>query len=289
MKKFVFLSLLITAFLALFAVSNAQEDVLRPKGKKSSTIKNADESRPRHTKVTLGFEPGLNINFFSQDVSWVHNLSNSPLSNTAWDGTKSGTGLSPFLAFLVDFPLSDSWGLQVKLTTDYKSFSNDKTGTLTDGNPLDAAYLQVFNGEYSYNANLLSENVSLLLRYNFTSRWFGLFGVCAMFPLSDIDYHWTQKHTEGNITYTDWNDIDVKWTQKTRVGLEAGVGVKIPLSNKIWLVPQARLQIVPTPVIDDHVGYVINSNDLILYTVSYSNIVVHSIQLGLGFWFDLGN
>jgi hypothetical protein len=75
----------------------------------------------------------------------------------------------------------------------------------------------------------------------------------------------------------------------SRVGLEAGIGYKIPISSNIYLVPQLRYQLMLTKVEMDTYFYVYPltdpTNQLIFERTE--NKVIHSLQLALALWFDI--
>ena len=113
--KLLFRFLLIILITAISVDSaTSQEDVLRPKGKPGGY-----EFLKDRNPIILGVEGGLNLNFFSQKAVWEPNY-----PNTAWNAVKSGFGISPFMSFLVDFPLNSNLGIQLKATADFKYFEN---------------------------------------------------------------------------------------------------------------------------------------------------------------------
>src|SRR3989339_76665 len=287
--------------LSAFALSVgfAQEDVLRPHGKKGTT-EGEDWSYKRNPFI-IGVESGLNINLFSQTMVWDPNFPHG----TVWNGLSSASGLSPHFGVLVDVPINKTYSVQLRVAYDMKSY-----GTTTNGTDYD---FNGFSHEMNLGVDVSSAYITLtpLLRINATDKLFFTIGPTFHFLAGDIETTWSPNSSDGTqlndfpfwfrnnwfqtgqVTGTAVEkeiDVDqngnVSLVQKTtRVGLEGGVGYKIPLSKSIFLVPQGRFQLMLTPVTEDTHWRDINNMSSIVETSSQQ--ILNTIQLALALWFEI--
>ncbi|MBI5324017.1 MAG: outer membrane beta-barrel protein [Ignavibacteriae bacterium] len=288
----------------VFSFGFAQEDVLRPHGKKV-TATNEDWSYKRNP-IIIGVEGGLNINFFSQAMVWDPTFPHG----TIWNGLTSASGISPHFGVLVDVPINKTFNVQLRASYDMKNF-----GTSTSGTDYDF-FSQVHDMNLKVDVAAAYITLTPLLRINATDKLFFTVGPTFHFLAGDIETTWSPTSLDGtqlndfpfwNRIYANgqpWfqngqvtgsakeNEIDldqngnVRLVQKSmRVGVEGGVGYKIPLSKSIFLVPQGRFQLMFTPVTDDTHWRDINNLNSVVETSSKK--MLNSLQLALALWFEI--
>ncbi|TAL69502.1 MAG: hypothetical protein EPN82_06620 [Bacteroidetes bacterium] len=283
-------------FLTVFVFSNAyaQEDVLRPHGKKATT-EEADWSYKRNP-IIIGVEAGLNINLFNQEIIW--NVPDGYPHGTMWDGLKSASGISPHFGVMVDIPINKTFDFQLRAAYDIKNY-----GVNVDGTDIDK-----YGSEWPMNlkVDVASSYITLtpLLRINATDKLFFTVGPTFHFLAGDIETTWNPTSTNGITQLNDYpfwnNQFPVGATtgtivenespiqKSTRIGIEGGIGYIIPLSKSIFLVPQGRFQYMLTPVTSDIVVpfYDVQSGNIIGNETS-ANRMLHSLQLALALWFEI--
>mgnify|MGYP000324055353 CR=1 FL=1 len=140
-------------------------------------------------------EFGVNIGFNSSTVTY----SNSYLQADSGIGFNTG--------FAADYYFSDEWSIKGKLIYDQKGWDN---GTFANGNE-----------QYITNYNLNYLTVPVMANWHFGGKrnWYLNFGPYAGFLLS-------AEETAGGINVKEaFNANDF--------GLALGIGVKIPVSNKL--------------------------------------------------------
>ncbi|MFP4527540.1 MAG: outer membrane beta-barrel protein [Candidatus Kapaibacterium sp.] len=269
----------------IFTISqlSAQEDVLRPEGKPGGYDYEYAYAQPG---ITFGGEVGLNYNMFSSDMSWSPPLANSPLQ-----AYSEGWGLSPYFAVLIDVPISPKYGFQFKIAGDSKYFSNSHVGV---ADCYDEFTQEVYDMdeelEYSISGSYLG--ASLLFRANFTPQFFLLAGPVLQIPIGDFTQDVTIRVLNSDCVLDNGEQTDIINAPvdelNTRVGLEAGIGYKIPIARQVWMVPQLRLQYMFTTFTPDEMSvditrsYSIGPVDMLL-----ANQMLHSLHLSVGFWFDI--
>ncbi|MCX6153230.1 MAG: outer membrane beta-barrel protein [Candidatus Kapabacteria bacterium] len=285
MKTFKYLVLSL-AFLVAINAAFSQEDVLRPHGKpKKNIIDEAQESTP--FPFIIGLEGGLNYNMFSQTLTW-----GSPVPKSIYNAYANGSGLSPFFSIIADFNLNKQIGLQLKLSYDNKKFKNDYTGiadAYTElGERADATVKREFENTGSYLG------LSAQLRYNLTDQLFIIAGPLVQIPIGNFDQTETESILSPGFYYNQPGKptiISVNSTLsnvKTRIGFELGIGYKVNITKTIFLVPQARFQIMPTKLTDDELGGIDNSRILFgTPTLTATDKTLNSFQFAVALWFQL--
>ncbi len=295
-----------TAFILIFLVSltfvYSQEDVLRPKGKPGGYDYTFDRN-----PFIIGFEGGLNYNMYNQTLAWDDNyyeILGVPNHPTVFDGLESANGLSPHFGVLLDVPINNTIGLQARLSYDMKNY-----GTTSNG--FDWAY---FN-DFGYLEELMNLEVDAtsayltftpLLRINANENLFFTIGPTFHFLMGDVETTWRPTVVDRTATldqFIFWDRVgaagqytaDFKTSSadvneqafSTRVGVEAGVGYKIPVSNGIYLVPQGRFQYMFTKQMEDTYWYTLNDifEEVVFQTTT--DKMLHSLQFALAIWFEL--
>lgn len=279
------LTLLASIFLLLSNPAAAQEDVLRPR--RASTL---------FKPVTIGLEGGLNFNLFSQTITQTPVIPESFLN-----ALKSGSGISPYVGIVIDLPLSSSLALQVRGTYDSKTFGNKQSAKFDCPGVVSGVEVIDVDVEYTVTANY--GGLGLDLRVDATPNLFFTVGPVAHFLLSDPTVKLTETITTPGST-CQWRDAagqptagkvftvsstDSTYTA-TRIGLEAGVGYKIPLTPSISLVPQLRFQYMLTKLVpDDSTTQIETTRQQTVGTSTYTitDAMLHSLQLGVAVWFRL--
>lgn len=285
--------------LSAFALSVgfAQEDVLRPHGKKG-TSENQDWSYKRNPFI-IGIEAGLNFNLFSQTMVWDPNFPHGDV----WNGLKSADGISPHFGVLVDVPINKSFSAQLRVSYDMKNY-----GVSTNGSDYD---IYGFGHDMNVSVDVKSAYITLtpLLRINATDQLFFTVGPTFHFLAGDMETTWTPNSLDGTQLYDFpfWQrffqpgistgtvtEKEAAYDQQgnphliqksTRVGIEGGIGYKIPLSKTIYLVPQGRFQLMLTPVTED--TYWIDFANPNTVVETSSKRTVNSLQFALALWFEI--
>jgi hypothetical protein len=282
------IALLIICFLSA-TTTLAQEDVLRPHGKKRTSESEEDWTSKRNP-IIIGVEAGLNINLFSQNMVWDPNFPHG----TIWNGLSSANGLSPHFGVLVDVPINKTFAVQLRASYDMKDYGVSTNGTDYDVNG--------FEHDLNLKVDVKSSYVTLtpLLRINATENLFFTVGPTFHFLAGDIETTWSPNALDNSDLgfYPFWGgmgfsgvssgSITVAETQiqkSSRIGIEGGVGYKIPLSKSIYLVPQGRFQLMFTPVTSD--TYWVDFQNINSVVETSSNRTVNTIQLALALWFEL--
>jgi hypothetical protein len=235
--------LLLTALIviATSTFNYAQENVLRPK----SNVVEEEKSTSAEGLYTIkfGIEAGLNYNMYSQNLEWIPVI---PLSVT--NVFKKASGISPYFAVSLDFPIDSKFGIQTKFVYDMRSMDNTYTGfrdflDFTSGNIYDA---QVEAKNKITGADI---SISALLRYNITNELVLTAGPILSIPAGDYTRELTQTSLTDGVYFWDefGNSSSVLTVSekiddvKTRIGIDLGIGYKIPLSTSIILEPNIRL------------------------------------------------
>lgn len=271
----------------LVYVSNAKEDVLRPSG---SLYKESDFRR----SITLGLEAGLNYNMFNQIMTWNNNY----LHGSIFDPLTTASGISPHIGAMIDIPIDNTLGVQLRLAYDMKNFGQSSKGFDYDimGRSHDMTL--------DVNANSAYFTITPLLRIYATDKLFFTVGPTFHTIVGPIETTWKPEVQDGtglsNFGYFEYlgfgtasrgsvtlstDDIgSIEKANTPRVGLEGGIGYKFNLSEKIYLVPQLRLQLMLTPITNNTQLVDIINNETILET---TDRMLHSIQLAIAVWFEL--
>ncbi len=285
-----FKSFIIYAFLIIISsgLIYSQEDVLRPHGKKGESS-NEDWSYKRSPFI-IGIEGGININLFNQSMSWDPTFQHG----TLWNGLASANGISPLLGALIDVDINKTFAFQFRINYDKKDYGLTTSGTDYD------IYGQSHDMNLKVDVSSAYLTLTPLLRINATNNLFFTVGPTFHLLLGNIETTWQPTTLDNSTlnTYPYWGGmgfpaitsgsmtVNESGSQKTmRFGLEGGVGYKIPLSKKIFLVPQGRFQFMLTPVTSD--TYWVDYNNPNNKIETSSNRMLHSIQLVLALWFEI--
>lgn len=219
----------------LFAQS---EDVLRPKGRPGSSSgdnSSSSSSRP----ITIGFEAGLNFNFFGQDISRRPFISGDPtVTNSPEEVLGTGFGVSPTIGVFVDVPVSSSIGIQGRVAYDRKSYSNTQRGvvdafvqqTPVRVNPGDGArsFPSTIHGfadgvvpmdteaEVSFAMNTIA--VAVIGRFDIWKSLYVTFGPYAHFVMGDATRTdtWNWIGPDSTFIIVDYNRVTGQYTQISR-------------------------------------------------------------------------
>lgn len=280
------LKLSILIFILVY-VSYSKEDVLRPQG---SLVEDSDFKR----YIKIGLEAGLNYNIFNQNMTWNQNY----LHGTIFDPLTSASGISPHVGAMIDVPLDNTFGIQLRLSYDIKNFGQSSSGYDYD--------ILATQHDMKLDVDVASAyfTVTPLLRINATDKLFFTIGPTFHSIVGPIETTWKAEVADGtglnNFGYFNYlgfgsasrgsvtlstNDAGSIETPNTpRVGLEGGIGYKFNLSDRIYLVPQARVQLMLTPITNNTALVELFTGNTILQT---TDRMLHSIQLALAVWFEL--
>lgn len=270
------LSLLLLAAAAL--PIQAQEDVLYPYPSKS-------------TPYLLGIEIGPNFSLFSQNItlSPIDNLT-SPVR-----ALESGNGLGFFGSLMAEVPLTDKIGLQGKVGIDYKRYTASGSGIAdcpnNQQNPFDTVAMNI-----DQTTSTLYFTSGLFLRFDVAKDIFLIAG--------PVLHRWSKSaNTSTGLEITSpgtcvflangQKSIEIEETDKTslnesRLGLEAGVGMRFTIGKNLWLTPALRFQLMLDPFAPDGIGDVDDSrqNTLGLLNMNFTDRTLNAVQLGVGIWWE---
>ena len=265
----------------------AQEDVLRPNGKPG-----VDYSKFEKSSFILGVRTGMNYNMFSQDMAYVDYI----LPNTPYKVFESGGGLSLYLGFLADVSLNEEWGLQFAVDFDNVYFANEDDG-LVECTDIDGWLItNAAKAEMEYNYSGLMFDFSILARYNINKNFSILFGPIIRMPIGDFENEFTLTSKEDgcyadvinqrkSVTY----ESDVEFD--SQLGVDFGMLYKIPLSKKMWLVPELHFNYFLNKTNEDILVYDYDRSQQITYgeaaDVQFSDAFLHSLKLGVAIWFEI--
>lgn len=317
MKKMYALFLLAFGLAVPVVAQQVEEDVLRPRGKSAAEVA-AESSAPSGSsssgvRYSVGGETGFNYNMFSQDLERSVAISNSPE-----DVLKSGSGLSRTVAFFVDLPVTSFLGIQGKVLADQKKWSNTGKGGLDALNDDDdLAGTSVIDAEYETIANYLG--AALLLRLDIGSTGFFVTAgptyqflieditrtdklkislsqeqIDAGFPAASFPVNYELEDGEySEISRTTSKpemmlppvfDSQIGEYSSTRLGIEAGVGYRIPVVSPWLIVPQIRYnRQLSTLATETKTFDTWQETSQEISELTFKNAKVHSIQATISF------
>jgi opacity protein-like surface antigen len=143
-------------------------------------------------------------------------LNRSLVSNTT-GSTDPLMGLNAALS--ADYYFSDRWSIKGKLIYDQKGWANGfiKFDTLNGQNPYDPSFYQVITTDFNFDYI----TIPVMANWHFGKKrnWYLNFGPYVGFLVSAKD---------SKLKYNFKEEF-----QKTDFGLELGIGVKIPVSDKL--------------------------------------------------------
>lgn len=169
---------------------------------------------------------------FSQkkgDVEFGFNTGLNLATVTSGDATNLDSRIGFNVGAFGDYYFSDRWSIKAKLTFDQKGWNNGFIAT-EDG----AAYTTDYRFDYL--------TVPVMANWHFGKKrnWYLNFGPYAGFLIS-------AKETTLNIDLKDFS-------QSIDAGLALGIGVKIPIANKIKILLETDGQAGITDILKDNQG-----------------------------------
>ncbi len=277
MKKEFALIIIIFLFIAYLPVK-ADEDVLRPRGKSDYEL---DYYKSSSLPLIFGIEAGINFNFFSQSINWNPDYRIFSI----YDCMTKGSAISPHFGILFDIPINKKLSFQARLSYDRKSFGNSGTGTDTI-----IGYPTAINIGIGWDVTNDYIATAFLLRYNIDNYWFVTFGPTVHFMTGNVNANKSGNTGFGGPSPDDCNYyqfVDAIFTEtkaQTMFGLELGAGYKFPLTQDIFLVPQARFQLSLSPIFNDgSINDIYRNVAVVEFIKRYS----YSLQLALALWFNI--
>ncbi len=317
MKTQLYLRVLLFLTLCVSSVHAQEEDVLRPKGRPISAQERSGYSwsnRPERLPFSLGLYGGLNMNSFSQTVSYGTPSVREPLE----PALESGSGSSPFFGFLVDYAFSPNAALQLRLEYDSKSFEHSQSGSIDVTDEFNSIIQNMGAVTASYTAKVSYLNIEPTLRFNIDENFFLTFGLNYQMQMGDflrndklsktnpadtfwfrIDYNFTQgkfdvierelKNVSSSITPDGNLTPQVPSIVSSRVGIVPGAGALIPLTRSLALAAEIRYQYMLTALNPDFQTLDITRtpSNISATPVTFTNPMLHSLQFSLGLWFKL--
>ncbi|HYF02780.1 MAG TPA: outer membrane beta-barrel protein [Patescibacteria group bacterium] len=296
------------------ALAQQEEDVLRPRGKSAAEVAEEKSTSGSYSgnsgQIAVGVEAGINYNMFAQDIE-----RSFPIENSMEDAHLMGSGVSPFGAIFIDFPLTNGFGIQVKGIADFKSWSNTKRGDaafIRDNDPTLTPNPGVLEGKYSASAFYIG--IAALLRIDVGNNLFFTVGptyhalsgeveredrVEIVEGAEDLFIRYNYQGDQGQFRQIERTttlptsfilplaDYSTGSYNTSRLGIEAGVGYKINMNN-IWLVPQFRYNHALSNVASETTEidiWQLNSNGAPEMTLKNSRL--NSLQFSIALMFNL--
>ena len=266
---------------ALFCVAAspsllAQEDVLYPH---------------LPPKITYGAELGANYNMFSLDMDRTLDLQNSP-----FDAYRSGTGISPYLFAWLDYGLSKRFGMQFKLGVDSKRVGNSADGVADCVIPRPGGSVEYRSSDLRLEYEVVTTWLTLgaLARFNVTPQIFLTAGPTlhiradstSQLEIEDVPADGVCVFEDGTTHRETRSRIQSDPT--LRAGIETSIGYRHVVSSDLTIIPQLRYQFMISDFIEDRASedkyqrFSAGTDNVML-----TNTQLHSVQLGVGFQFDL--
>ncbi len=270
-----------------YVASGTNYYVIRPHGRAEG-----DDYHFQRWPFILGFEAGLNYNLFSQKMEWFipH--------GTVFDGLTSAGGLSPFFGVVIGAPIDETLTLMLRISYDMKNFS--KT---TSGNDLDGVLGRAHTMNLTVDVTSAYFTLTPQLLINLDENWFLSGAIPIQFLTGNIETTWKPTSVDGTVlsNFAFWNALGfgnvtggeatfvagtggAETPIKTRIGLEIGAGYKIPLTNTIWLVPQARFQFMLSEFTEGSRFFNLITDET---WEQSTNRMLHSLQFALAIWFQI--
>lgn len=280
--------LILAVVLILFSttVSNySQENVLKPKKPVVDIVEPIN-----YYRVGFGIEAGLNYNMYSQSLTWSQEIPNS-----VFNVFEKASGLSPYFAAIIDFPISidNKYGLQVKLAYEGRAYDNSYTGIVDCQEVISGS---VFDAPQSNKVEVSGADfgASLMLRYNVTSEFQITVGPMMLMPLGNYN----QKLTSTLLSEECYFNFGTEFESKvqviegeldnieTRYGIDFGLSYMIPISDNVMLAPSVRLNYMLTNI-SDNVVTTDNTrlNNFGSALLAAENSMLHSLKFAIGLWF----
>lgn len=269
-----------------------QEDVLRPQGKPIIPTGTTTVHR-RSSGVTwrLGFEAGANLNFASQEINGSH--ARSPINVF-----RSGMGVSPLLGIYAEVQATNNISIGARFLYDKKSSSNTETNAEEDCTLLGTGNLSLAQIDSKYEASITYFTFNPLVRFSFADRFFVQFGPVLQFAATDMVTTYTRTvDAEEECRFIDGSPegamsavgtVTDKADPSLRVGLDLGVGYRIPISPRIDLVPRIGYQMMLSPIAKG--GESVDATRALtlgVVPITFGDAMLSSLQMSLSIWFTL--
>lgn len=284
MKKY---SLFLLCFLLINTYLFSQEDVLRPNW---TEFKKSETATQGSSPWAFGFEIGLNYNMYSADMTWTPQLP-SPLLSVF----ESGTGISPYIGFFIDYTINETYGIHTKLQYNTISIGNDKNG-LADCEDLNLQTFRKMNVNAEYETDFNYIVIEPLLRINFNESWFALVGPSLQLGVGNLNTTYTQRILDENCFYTNdlgeqTKSLEISTTEDfntNRLGLNLGLGFIHRLSDKVSISPQLHFHFMPGRTFKSEFDV---EDDTQFFTegrsfVDLTNRNMNSLRFSVSIWFD---
>lgn len=282
--------LIVTVFSFLTANTYSQEDVLRPKGKKSSI-----SSSSSRTPWALGLEAGIGYNMYSSDLSWRDALTDRPTSaNSVFNVFESMSGLSPHLGFFVDYDIDKTFGIHVKFLYNQFKYSGDSDGIVDFFNARTSDYLgtESVNLKLDDCFNFLSFEPHL--RINANEELYFLIGPSLNYGMgtrtNELTY--TKEETEIDFVGDDVINENLRVTsvsndfKSTRYALNIGAGYKFEVDDNLFVAPQLMLNYGLTSYNDEELPNINQAFTEGPKILTVSNQAINQIRFSITLWFE---
>lgn len=285
-------------FIASFLYSSsvyADEDVLRPKGKPAGYYETEEDYLFERLPFAFGFEVGGNYNMFSQNITY-----STPLNNPTLGQLTNASGLSFYIGLFGDVNINKTFGLHLKLQYNQVYLMDEATGlvdgTLFDENTGQIIETRLTSSSMEWNNSFSYFNIEPSLRINITDKLFGLIGLTAQFPISNITGEFTQTALEDGFFYYDENLQPVKSRTfevdddalNPRYGLNLSLGYKANISKNFYLVPQIHFHYFASNFSDDEL-MVSDTSQEFTNGISFVDITdksLNHLRFSVAFWFQ---
>lgn len=282
--------LIIMAFSFLTATTYSQEDVLRPKGKKSS-----NSSSSTRTPWALGLEAGIGYNMYSSDLSWRDAITDNPTeANSVFNVFESLSGLSPHLGFFVDYDIDKTFGIHVKFLYNQYKYSGDSDGIVDFSDANTGTYLgtEIVNLELDDCYNFFSFEPHL--RINANEELYFLIGPSLNYGIGSRTSEFTYTKEESDIDFVgdDVINENLRVTtasadfKSTRYALNVGAGYKFEVGENLYIAPQVLLNYGLSSYNDEELANINQAFTEGSKILTASNQAINQIRFSITLWFE---
>lgn len=283
--------LIITAVCIFVTTAYSQEDVLRPKGKTTSSWDKNSERSP----WALGLEAGLTYNMQTADLDWVDENGDPTTANSIYNILESLDGISPHFGAFVDYDFNEMFGIHLKLLYNAVKISNDQDGIVDFRDNQTGVFLGTGVTNMELVASSSFFNIEPNLRINATDELYFLLGPSFQFGIGTITSQFTYTENESFVTYnpevpdTDQSSKTEEVSEdfkENRYALNFGVGYKFNIGDNLFIAPQLIYNLGLTKYEDEEL---FNNNQLVsqeLKTLFITNQTLNQIRFSVTLWFE---
>lgn len=282
----------------------AQEDVLRPNGRGTSSppsatepVRTSDEQAPESRLILRGgIEAGLGLHMYGKTVEGV--IATSPLTMF-----NEGAGLTPLYGVYAEVELTPSVALGIRMMVDEKTVNGEKSGLLQDcvifdqnGVPVQVSVTSM-KGEFTQTLTFFT--LTPLVRFDIAGGLFAQIGPTIHLPAGKLQSTTTFTIDSGEDCFFDFGqptqskqftaNAETDNIPIIRLGLDAAIGYRFDVGNNLELVPRIGYQWMLTPLDNEETGVDLSREitDLSVRNYVARPASLHSLQVSLALWYRL--